>query len=367
MYAPPSARFLATLGQSHVPYTEVQLHRADGRVDVLPHLGGSVTATRGAAVRRTCTVTVPDVSLIPIRPSDQMAIYGARLRILRGIAYADGTVESVPLGEFRIEGVEGDPDYGPVNITGCSAEASIADDAFLTPYTTRGGTAAVTAITGLIQTSIPGAVVVNRASDATLGTTTWDTNSDRWAAVQACATAIGAEVYCDADGQFIIAELPDIATASIAWNVDAGADGVLISANRGYSRDGLYNVVVASGENTEDSVAPVSATVSDNDPTSPTYVSGPFGRVPKFYSSSLLINSGQCLGAATLLLRAAVKPSATVTIEAAPNPLLEPGDVLRVTYGNGERELHQIQSMTIDIAVGGGGTTYETIGGKEDS
>jgi hypothetical protein len=365
VYAPPSDRFLATLATSHSPYTEVQLHRADGRVDVLPHLSGSVTATRGSAVRRTCTVTVPDVSLIPIRPADQVAIYGAKLRILRGIRYPDGTTESVPLGYFRVDRVEGDPDVGPVSISGSSLEAVVADDAFLAPYTTRGGTAAVTAITGLIQASIPGAVIVNRASDATLGTTTWDAQGDRWAAVTACATAIGAEVYADADGVFVIAELPDIATTPPVWNVDAGVNSVLIGANRGYSRDGMYNVVVANGENTEDNVAPVSATAMDSDPTSPTYYLGPFGRVPKFYSSSTLVTFQQCTAAANLLLRNAVKPVATVSLETVPNPCLEPGDIIRATYGSGERELHQIQSLTIDLGLAT--TTLETIGGKEDS
>ncbi|WP_234315013.1 DUF5047 domain-containing protein [Streptomyces sp. NRRL F-5135] len=350
---------------SHTPYTEVQLHRGDGTVQTLPHTGGSVSVDRGQAVRRTCTVTVPDTSLIPVRPSEQLAIYGARLRILRGIRYADGTIESVPLGEFRVDSVEGDPDYGPITIGGSGLEAIVVDDRFVTPYSTRGGTAAVTAITGLIQATLPGAVIVNRASDATLGTTTWDAQGDRWAAVQACATAIGAEVYCDADGQFIIAELPDIATAPIAWTVDAGAGGVLISANRAYTRDGIYNVVVASGENTEDNVVAVSATAQDDDPTSPTYWAGPFGRVPRFYSSSLLVTSGQCVAAASKLLRDAVKPAATVSIEAAPNPCLEPGDVIRVTYGNGDRELHQIQSFSIDLGLSS--TTLETIGGKEDA
>ncbi|MGW6741626.1 DUF5047 domain-containing protein [Streptomyces sp. NPDC055025] len=365
MYTPPSDRFLTTLATAHTPVTEVQLHRADGIVQILPHTDGSVTANRGATVRRTCTVTIPDTSLLPLRPTEQLSIYGARLRILRGIRYPDGTVETVPLGLFRVDSVEGDPDYGPVTISGSGLEAAIADDQFLTPYTTRGGTAAVAAITGLVQGSIPSAVIVNRAADATLGTTTWDAQSDRWAAVQACATAIGAECYADADGQFIIAELPDIATASIDWAVDAGEQGVLISAIRAYKRDGMYNVVVASGENTEDNIPPVSATAQDNDPTSPTYVGGPFGRVPRFYSSSLLISNNQCAAAAGKILMDSIKPSATVSIEAAPNPCLEPGDIIRVTYGSGERELHQIQSLTIDLGLGS--TTMETIGGKEDA
>jgi len=365
MYPVPSPRFLLALRESHVPYTRVQLMRTDGVVVDLPHTDGSVTVDRGSAVRRTCTVTVPDVGLLPMTPTDQLAIYGARLRILRGIVYGDGTVESVPLGLFRIDSIEGDPSLGPVTISGSGLEAIVADDKFTAPYTTRGATAAVTAITGLIQDTIPGATVVNRATDATIGTMTWDAQGDRWAAVQECATAIGAEVYADPDGQFIIAELPDLLTAPVAWDVDAGETGVLISAKRSFSRDGMYNVVVASGENTEDNTAKVSATASDDDPTSPTYVNGPFGRVPKFYSSATIIHSGIAQSAANKLLRDALKPNVTVSLTSLPNPCLEPGDVLRVTYEDGRRELQQVQSFTISLGLDS--ITIETIGGKQDS
>lgn len=365
MYPAPSSRFLPALRESHVPYTQVQLLRTDGVVTDLPHTDGSVTVDRGSSVRRTCSVTVPDVSLLPMTPTDQLAVYGARLRIRRGIIYGDGTIEAVPLGLFRIDRISGDPALGPVTIDGSGLEAVIADDKFLQPYTTRGATAAVTAITGLIQDSIPGAVVVNWASDATIGTRTWDAQSDRWAAVQECATAIGAEVYADADGQFIIAELPDLLTAPVAWDIDAGETGVLISANRAFSRDGMYNVVVASGENSEDNAPPVTATASDTDPTSPTYVSGPFGRVPKFYSSATLINASLAQGAANKLLRDAIKPNATVSLTSLPNPCLEPGDVLRVTYEDGRRELQQVQSFTISLGLDS--ITIETIGGKQDT
>jgi len=365
VYPVPSDRFLPALRQSHTPYTRVQLMRTDGVVVDLPHTDGSVTVDRGSAVRRTCTVTVTDVSLLPMTPTDQLAIYGARLRILRGIVYGDGTVEAVPLGLFRIDSVSGDPALGPVTINGSGLEALVADDKFTAPRSTRGGTSAVTAITGLIQDTLPTATVTSLATDATLGTRTWDAQGDRWAAVQECATAIGAEVYADADGQFVIAELPDMLTAPVAWDVDAGEKGVLISASRAFSRDGMYNMVVASGENTEDNAPPVSATASDTDPTSPTYVGGPFGRVPRFYSSATITNVTLAQNAANKLLRDSLKPNVTVSLTSLPNPCLEPGDVLRVTYEDGRRELQQVESFTISLGLDS--ITIQTIGGRQDT
>ncbi|MBQ1163682.1 DUF5047 domain-containing protein, partial [Streptomyces sp. A73] len=83
--------------------------------------------------------------------------------------------------------------------------------------------------------AIPGAVVTSYAVDQVIGVRTWDAVGDRWAAVQECATAIGADCYADADGQVIIAELPDMLTAPISWQVDAGERGTLVSASRGYN------------------------------------------------------------------------------------------------------------------------------------
>jgi hypothetical protein len=364
VYPSPSDRFSRTLRESHVPYTEIQLIRTDGTVQILDHTGGSVTVDRGSAVRRTCTVSATDLGLIPMSPTDQLAIYGARLRILYGIDYGGGDRETVPVGLFRIDSLEGDPDYGPVTIQGSGLEAVVADDKFTAPYSTRGGAQAVVGITQLIQASIPTAVVTSLATDATLGVRTWDAQGDRWAAVQELATAIGAECYADADGQFVIAPLPDLLTSPVAWDVDAGEGGVLIAANRSFSRDGLYNYVLASGENSEDN-ASASAWAADDDPTSPTYYLGPCGRVPLFYSSATLITTALAQNAANKLLAGAVKPNATVTVTSLPNPLLEPGDVIRVVYGNGDRELHQVQSYSLDL--GNDSISIATIGAKEDS
>ena len=365
MYPAPSDLFLKALLESHTTVTVVQLHRTDGVVEELPHISGSVTVDRSQAVRRTATVSVPDTSFIPRTPTEQLAIYGSRLRILKGVRHGDGLVETVPIFYGRVDAVDGDPDTGPVDIKASGFEAIVADDKFVTAYSTRDGVSAVTAITGLIQDALPDAVVVSRVVDQVIGVRTWDVEADRWAAVQECATAIGAECYADADGQFVIAELPDMTVAPISWQVDAGEGGAFISANRGYSREGMYNYVLATGENTEEGTAPVSAYAADEDPASPMYVYGPFGRVPRFYSSSTLTTNLLALGAANKLLRDSLKPNATADLTSLPNPLLEPGDILRDTYGNGDRDLLQIESFTLDLA--GGDFTVQAISAREDA
>nr|WP_234350295.1 DUF5047 domain-containing protein [Streptomyces sp. WM4235] len=115
---PVSDRFLETLASDHSPVTEVVLYRADGLVQTLEHTGGSVTVDRKSAARRTCTVSVADPSLIPTSAGDKAALYGATMRISRGVQYSDGVRELVPLGIFRVDSISGDVDEGPATIQG---------------------------------------------------------------------------------------------------------------------------------------------------------------------------------------------------------------------------------------------------------
>ncbi|WP_406501969.1 DUF5047 domain-containing protein [Streptomyces sp. NBC_01590] len=331
--------------------TQVTLFRTDGQVVELPNTGGSVQVDAGAAIRRSCTVTSADVSLIPTSPTDQLAVYGARMRIARGLDFGDGTSEVIPLGVFRLDDVGGDPLLGPVALTGTAIECIIQDDLFTTPYRAAGTVS--TAITALIQRSIPDADVIVTSTDPVIGSRTWDTGTDPWAAVQEIAAVAGAQCYTSADGTFMVSPLPDLLTATPAWTVAAGEGGVYVKGSRGMSAVGVNNGVLARGENAADGVAPVQWLATDDDSGSPTYWAGPYGRRPTVYSSSMLTTQSACRNAAQLLLAEAKAPNATGDFSSLPNPALEPGDVLRVIHPDGLRELHQVKSFTVPLEVGG--------------
>lgn len=360
---PVSSRFLPRLAESHTPATSVQLFTTDGRVITVDHTGGSVSVDRGQAIRRTCTVTSADVSLIPLTPVDQLATYGARLRIARGVEYGDGTSELVPLGVFRLDGAEGDPVEGPVTLTGKSLECIVADDKFTTPYQATG--TVVGAITALVTRSIPDAQVISQITDSVIGPRTWDTDGDPWAACQEIAAAAGAECYANADGVFVISVLPDVLAVNPVWAVEAGEGGVYVKGTRSMSSDGVFNGVLARGEGTG-AGAPVQYLATDDDPGSPTYWGGPFGHRPTTYSSSTLTTLIACSAAANLRLRSAKAPNSRGDLSSLPNPALEPGDVIRVTHPDGLRELHQIASFTVPLDEGGD-FPIATISAKEDS
>lgn len=362
---PVTDRFLARLAESHTPITQVQLLLTDGRTIDVEHTGGSVSVDRAQAIRRTCTVTVADPKLIPRTPADQLATYGAQLRISRGVEYGNANdVELVPLGVFRLDSVDGDVSEGPVTLQGKDLSAIVADDKFTAPYTATG--TVVTAVTALIQRSIPSATVLSAITDQAIGRRTFDYEADPWAGAQEIAAGAGAEVYPNADGVFLISVLPDLATATPVWDIEATEGGVYIKANRGMSSSGVYNGVLARGENTSENAPPVKYLATDSDPNSPTYWGGPFGRRPMFYSSSTLTTTAACQNAARLKLAQAKAPNATGDISSLPNPALESGDVLRVQHEDGSRELHQAAAFTVPLDLGGD-FPISTISAKEDA
>lgn len=364
---PVTEDFLRLLAESYRVLSEVELHFTDGRVETVDHISGTVTADRGSACRRTCSVVLPDPSLIPRTERDKLSVYGAYAVLRRGIDFGGGRRQMVPLGQFRIDDVEGDLHTGPVTLTGTSFESYLVDDSFTAPTTTRGYALVSTAIGYLVSTSMPSLVIdTTRLVDTACGVTTWDVEGDRLEAIKEVARAAGCEVYCNADGALVVAPLPDPLLTPPVWEIRAGERGNLIKAIRGMTSRGVKNGVLARGENSESGSGPASYLAVDDDTSSPTYWGGPFGHRPAFISSSTLTTVGACQAAATYELAARRRPNATADLQSLPNPALEPGDVIRAIYADGTRELHQVQSLTISLEPGGQ-FDLTLIGSKEDA
>lgn len=363
---PVSDLFLQALAGGHQSFTKVNVHSPDGSLlyGDLPITDGTVTIDRGSDCRYTCSLTVADGndSLMPFSPTDLLAPYGNRLAIYMGMRYPDGSVESVPVGLYRIEEPTGDVDLGSISISGKGLECIVTDDKFTAPYSIVTNTDAAVACTGLLADPLPLAVLAATTAPTPLPTQTWDAGSDRWAAMKDCATAAAAEIFADAVGAWVLRPIPDVATAAPVWEVAAGT--VLITSTWGLSRDGVYNGVLATGENTSDNTAPVAALVTDDDVTSPTYWGGNFGHSLYSFTSSLLTTTALAAGAARAKLLDLKAPTTTLELTAVPNPALEAGDCIRVINRDGRRDLHLVQSIGLSLT--DAAMTIKTISRKDE-
>lgn len=366
---PVSSKFLATLSTSHVMTAKVDaFYNGALTAANLPFTDGSVTVDRGSKTRRTLSLTVAGNTLLPWAEADILAPYGQQLVVSRGIRFSDGSEEWVPLGTFRVNEPTGDVHFGPVTVTGASMECAIIDDKLQAPTTTRGQSTCVDAITTLIHQTLPSATIVNLTSGArnpSVAVANWDAGADRWDAVVQIALAMRAEIYVDAQNRFVITDLPDVVNGPVSWNIAEGEGGNLISSGRSLRRTGVYNAVVASGENSAAGSAPVSGIAKDTDPSSPTRWGGPFGKVTKFISSALFVSPADCQAAAEYALYDATAPNVQTSIDTLPNPALEGNDIVRVTH-EGRKERYLVQSLTVPLTAEGS-FSIALRGGKEDA
>lgn len=346
---PVTAEFLATLRQSHVVTLQIDAYRGAELVyENVPITGGSITVDESSMIRRTVDLTIGDPALNPgTDPAAALTPYAAELAIRRGIRYPNGKTEWAPVGRFRVNTANASA-VGDLQVTGADRSAYLQDARFIGLTTSDTSLTIPEQIRRLILEVLPTVEVRDlTGSTARTPAVTWE--EDRLKAIDDLATAIGAEVYFDPEGNAVIAPPAAIDDPPV-WILDAGASGVLVNVTAETTREGTYNGVFASGEPGDGD--PVWSTVVDTDPSSPTYWEGPFGKKPYVYTSPLITTVTQARDAATSLLAKVRGMSRQVSVELIPNPALEAGDVIHVIFPDGTVERHLIKSIGLPLDPG---------------
>lgn len=348
---PLSARAHFALAQSHTVNVRATAYGPYGTVEI-PIGGGSITSDSTSQIRRTGTVTT-DPRMWPVNPRSVLAPLGTEVQIDYGIVLPGGVTEWVPvirglLTEATRQQPIGSDSALPLTLQDRSAR--VAEDRFTAPTQTVAGATAVTEIRRLIQDTLGASVPVTDYTGSVAVAAVLDIDRERWTdGVEKLADSIAAEVFFDPQGNGVIRPQPTISDA-VTWLVSSGESGVLVTRDDKYTRERCYNGVVASGQRS-DGTAPVTATVWDTDPNSPTYYLGSFGRKPRFYSSALLTTAGQCTTTATAMLARVKGMAAQVSVTAVCNPALEAGDVILVRDADtGEETRHILDKVTVPLS-----------------
>ncbi|AUG87282.1 tail protein [Streptomyces phage Rowa] len=366
-----SSKWLPALATDHGLSVKVNaLYNGATLAEDIPFTDGTVKVDRGSDVRRSLSLTVPDPAQFPVSPTDRFAVYGQRLYVEAGIRYLDGSIERVPVGMFIITSVSGNIHTGPLSIQASGLELLLKRALWDSATSTKGYANAA----AFLAYHIPNAIGADFVDSSTRGTTalatkTWDANTDLWTAFREVADSVGCELFCDANGTFRLADIPDPLNAAVTpiWDVSTGDHGVMVSATMELSADGVYNRVIVTGENAADNKPAVRGTATITDANDPLRYGGPFGKVTKAYSSSLVTTSTQATATANALLAKYRAPNRRVTLETVPNAALDAGDYIRVNYGTAHLpEIHAVHSFDIPLSVSGGGFTINTVSGKED-
>lgn len=328
---PVSAAFLSALRGSHRAPAQAFVVAAgqtgaDPTGTEIPILSGDVQADATAAIR--ATLALETHGGFPERASDDLAPYGNEIFVRRGIAFGGGRIEWVSLGYFRIQSVEQDDRDAPVRIAAQDRMAGIVEARLISPAQFAAATTYGAVVDQLVGEVYPWATIEwDDETDGDALGRALIAEEDRWKFLDDLVTSRGKIWYWDHRGVLVIRDAPDVDEP--VWEVNAGANGVLVAVSRDLSRDGVYNAVVASGE-ALDTTAPPRAVAVDDNPASPTYWDGAFGKVPRFYSSPFITTTGQAQTTANALLRAKLGLPYRVEFQAIVNPALEPLDPVAV-------------------------------------
>jgi hypothetical protein len=352
---PVSAAFLAATSESHIAVRTLEVLR-DGAIaaTITTIADGTVTLDQTVATRGRLDVTIADdgtLGLVPRLASDLLAPYGTELRVSRGVRHP-AVDETVSLGIFRIDDVTVDDgvEHLTIQIAGSDRSAKVIDARFEDPYQVPAGMNYADAIRSTIEDGVAGITFNFPTVSQTAPNLVAAEGDDRWDFCQKMAQALGMTLYFDGDGVCTMRPVatPDgIAVAAIA----EGQGGVLLNAQRRWTRHSAFNRVIATGENTGET-APARGVATDDNPLSPTYYYGAFGRVPRFYSSPMIATDEQAASAAASLLAREIGTTQSVNFGAVVNPALEPDDIITVTRQRlGVDERHIIDQITIPLTV----------------
>jgi hypothetical protein len=311
-------------------------------------IDGAVNVTSSSAVRRSCSIEV-DPSKWPASVYDPLSPISSEILVEYGIRIGSA-YEWIPVFTGPVQRAKRRLTAGSVGIEAAGRELRVAEDRMDAPASTVLGAHTVLEITRLIQESIPGVTVTDLTGSLTVAAQI-TIDRERWRdGVEKLADSLGAEVYADPLGNFVIRSQP-VLDGTPVLVITAGEHGTLVDGEEELTRERTYNRVIVEGIRS-DGTAPVRSVVSDVDPDSPTLYGGAFGKRPRFYSSPLLTTIPQCDTTAAALLARARGMQATITLEQIPHPGLEAGDLIQANLPDGRRQLHIVDGFNIPLKVG---------------
>ena len=295
-----------------------------GRV---PVKAGSVTWTTSQQVQGTLSLTVPRIGAVsqdegardwtPLAPDSPLATMGQVLHVQVTVASLVSTDRwDIPLGRFLITQWEvGSTD---IRITGKSLFQHLEDDRLTSPTVPYSGGTLASELRRLVGGHM-GVIVSDALTNRPCPSMSW--GESRIDAIYEIADAWPARLREGPDGVlYVLPPVPAI-TERPEKSLTDGDAGTVIGVTRQGSRAGIFNRIVARGQEQDDAGQPRFQAIIDQT-TGPLRTSGPYGIVTRFFSSPLITSKQAALNSATTMLATSVRQKTTVPVTHTPNPTL---------------------------------------------
>jgi hypothetical protein len=347
-----------------------------------------VTASRTADTRWSGSATLTGVGT----GASGVNAISTNVRLWQGIQVPRSEPVWFPAGRYTV-------DRPSVTRTGVSVELDGIEDeirsAGLPTARTIGPGAARPLVEMLVGEALPGVPVAWRAGvDGSMLIPQLLAEDTRWAVLSSGTDSTGqatgivdslaAELYADARGIITVAPVPTLADP-VVWRIGRGAGGVLIEPKAEQTKEGLANVWAVTGDGSDigtdaggsgagdTTIGPAYAW--DDDPNSLTYagpdpINDPLApqrlglyhvrlRVQR-YSSAVITNLQQAYQVARAKLADSLGVQYSLSLTAACNPALEPGDVVEAEAAPGVWERHIVDSLSYTLGAASMSLTTRT-------
>ena len=348
------------LAAPHNAYSRVEIWRAGIQVDELVwrdtnqrytrgapvFFGGNMRATLASRVTRTLSLNVPD-TLYPWDGTEILNPYGNELRAFRGIRYGNSSPDEFQIFQGPIMKAR-PPRNGEAVIEASDVTVRVSGAGFVAPLPSQVGDLVLDEFERLVLDVDPLATF-GQHGPITDRVPVLAYDSDRGAALDNLAKTANAFWYALADGRYVMRRVPwSVLPTAQPIEMTDGEGGVLSSAFPERGSEGIYNQFTVISE-LSDGGKPIWATAADTDPTSLTYINGPFGvRSARPVRVTGAVNQGQLLSLAQALVKRSRARSSSWQITCVPDPSIELGDPLGIRFRS-RTALQIVAGLTIPL------------------
>lgn len=357
---PASDLFKEMLKHSHTVLTRAKvLQPTPGHsyevTDTLAVSAGNLTLDGRRNIWRQSSLDLAPAVTNDLSPLEAIT-ESTRLRVERGIRFIDGSEEWITIATLSVQSAEQTLGQGTLKVRAYDPSAVIDDYRLITPYAPIGPDqkplTTVDAIKDLVDIALWEKATwhVDPSVDSTVKPAAGTVfTGSRWDAINNLAKSLSAEVHVDAMGEWHISKIQSAPYVPVERLV-TGPGGVLIGGSSSKDRREMFNAVPLRWEGPTGGGL---VFLVDDDPASPTFWNGPFGRKPAPEQTvSTVTTQEQAISAAKALLEQYKGFTASVNFQTLHNPLLEPLDVIEVQVGNLLHEIHVIDAINYPLANG---------------
>lgn len=343
---PSSAAYALALPRTHKRAFTFTSRMPDGTVlaEDVPIGGGQVTAQLTSRVTRTATFTASD-EWFPVAATDPLSPYIAIVEISAGIGYPTGEREMFPIFKGRVYNASRATN-GQVTFRADDLAAEVLAADFEIPENSQLGASTVAEIQRLITDAYPYATFgTDDVTDSRVPALTWD--DDRGKACDDLSDVLEGRWYALGNGDFVVRRYAYTDTTPVALITD-GETGTLSTASVIVTADDAYNSVVVTSERV-DGGEPIRVITRENNPLSPAFYGGNFGKRVRKVRSQTAIDLVGVQRISLSQLEASTALSRQWSVTCVPDMSLEPGDVIEIS-SRGVRDTVAIDSLTYPLS-----------------